>query len=203
MIFTILIMILFLIVVSVVFVFIFDMLVSSLRAQNISFNKPIFSENEIRVKPSLMETYDKIDDKKAIVMCSPKKEISEKRFNYDGPKNCALFTSMTETEHDCKYGCIGFGDCVSACSRNAIQVINGTAVVNSLCNGCGKCIAVCPKKIIKLVPLSTKNAVLCSAEFTEKSGCSEYLKESEIESDSAGGALSDKILSLFSFGKNN
>ena len=80
MIFTILIMILFLIVISVVFVFIFDMLVASLRAQNISFNKPIFSENEIRVKPSLMETYDKIEDKKAVVMCSAKKDISGKRF---------------------------------------------------------------------------------------------------------------------------
>ena len=201
MIFTILIMILFLIVISVVFVFIFDMLVASLRAQNISFNKPIFSENEIRVKPSLMETYDKIEDKKAVVMCSAKKDISGKRFYYDGPKNCALFASMTETEHDCKYGCIGFGDCAAECSRNAIHVVNGTAVVNSLCNGCGKCIGVCPKKIIKLIPVSTKTAVLCSAEFTEKNGCSEYLKESEIEQDTAGVMLSDRIFSFFSFSK--
>lgn len=55
MIFAIFFMILFLIVISVIFIFLFDMLVSSLHNQNIDFDKPIFSESEIRVKPSLME----------------------------------------------------------------------------------------------------------------------------------------------------
>lgn len=180
MIFTILIMILILIVISVVFAFIFEMLVTSLRSQNISFNKPIFSENEIRVRPSLMETYQDAGDTKAVVMCSAKRVKSEDRFVYDGPKSCALFLSLCDTEHDCKFGCIGFGDCLSSCSRHAISIENKTAVINYMCNGCGKCIDKCPKSIIKLVPANTERAVFCSADFQEQTKCSDNLRETDI-----------------------
>ena len=77
MIFAIFFMILFLIVISVIFIFLFDMLVSSLHNQNIDFDKPIFSESEIRVKPSLMEEIENAGDIKDGVMCSAKGEISE------------------------------------------------------------------------------------------------------------------------------
>lgn len=180
MVFAIVLMILFLIVVSVVFTFIFEILVSSIRAQNISFNKPIFSENEIRVRPSLMENYKDAGDSKAVVLCSSKKVCAPERFSYSGPKKCSLFVSMSDTEHDCKFACIGFGDCISACSRNAIFIENKTAVINELCNGCGKCIDSCPKGIIKLVPAGQEKMVLCSAPYTEKTKCSDNLKELDI-----------------------
>ena len=77
MIFAIFFMILFLIVISVIFIFLFDMLVSSLHNQNIDFDKPIFSESEIRVKPSLMEKFENAGDIKDVVMCSAKGETSE------------------------------------------------------------------------------------------------------------------------------
>ena len=70
-------MILFLIVISVIFIFLFDMLVSSLHNQNIDFDKPIFSESEIRVKPSLMEEIENAGDIKDVAMCSAKSETSE------------------------------------------------------------------------------------------------------------------------------
>ena len=77
MIFAIFFMILFLIVISVIFIFLFHMLVSSLHNQNIDFDKPIFSESEIRVKPSLMEEIENAGDIKDVAMCSAKGEISE------------------------------------------------------------------------------------------------------------------------------
>lgn len=77
MIFAIFFMILFLIVISVIFIFLFDMLVSSLHNQNIDFDKPIFSESEIRVKPSLMEKFENAGDIKDVAKCSAKGEISE------------------------------------------------------------------------------------------------------------------------------
>lgn len=70
-------MILFLIVISVIFIFLFDMLVSSLHNQNIDFDKPIFSESEIRVKPSLMEKFENAVDIKDVAKCSAKGETSE------------------------------------------------------------------------------------------------------------------------------
>lgn len=53
------------------------MLVSSLHNQNIDFDKPIFSESEIRVKPSLMEEIENAGDIKDVAMCSAKGETSE------------------------------------------------------------------------------------------------------------------------------
>lgn len=180
MIFAVLFMIIFLIVISVIFTFLFDMLVASLHNQNIAFNKPIFSENEIRVKPSLVERFENAGDEKAVVMCSSKRVTTEKRFTYDGPKSCALFMSLCNSEHDCKFGCLGFGDCLEACSRNAIKIENKTAVISRLCNGCGKCISRCPKGIIKLVPANTESFVLCSSNVTENTKCSDNLKEKEL-----------------------
>ena len=84
------------------------------------------------------------------------------------------------SEHDCKYGCIGFGDYVASCSRKAIRIENRTAVISHLCNGCGKCITHCPKGIIKLIPADMEKIVLCSSNVTENTKCSDNLIEKEI-----------------------
>lgn len=84
------------------------------------------------------------------------------------------------SEHDCKCGCIGFGDYVASCSRKAIRIENRTAVISHLCNGCGKCITHCPKGIIKLVPSDMEKIVLCSSNVTENTKCSDNLIEKEI-----------------------
>ncbi|MBS7241816.1 MAG: 4Fe-4S binding protein [Treponema sp.] len=202
MIFTIFMMLLFLVLMSIVFAFIFELLVPSLRAQNISFNKPIFSENEIRVRPSLMETFKEAKDTKAVVMCSSRKKCGDFRFEYDGPKSCTLYLSICDTEHDCKYGCIGFGDCVKFCTRKAISIENRTAVINNLCNGCGKCLEFCPKGIIKLVPVTTERTVFCSAPFSEKTKCSDNLKETDINYGTKDFKLSKKLYKLISKGSD-
>lgn len=84
------------------------------------------------------------------------------------------------SEHDCKYGCIGFGDYVASCSRKAIRKENRTAVISHLCNGCGKCITHCQKGIIKLIPSDMEKIVLCSSNVTENTKCSDNLIEKEI-----------------------
>lgn len=197
MIFSIFMMIFFLIFISIIFGFIFELLVPALRSQNVSFNKPIFSENEIRVRPSLMETYKNAKDTKAVVLCSSRKTCSPFRFEYNGPKNCSLFLSLCDTEHDCKYGCIGFGDCIKACTRNAIVIENRTAVINNLCNGCGKCLEFCPKNIIKLIPSNTEKAVFCSSPFSQKTDCSDNLKETEINYGNNDFKFSKKLYKMF------
>lgn len=45
--------------------------------------------------------------------------------------------------------CIGCGDCEKVCPYNAIEVIDGEAVINpSLCRLCYRCVEVCPKGAI-------------------------------------------------------
>lgn len=175
--------IIFILLASAALVFILVILQPSLISQDIPFQKPFFSESEIRIKPSPIEAYTFSNGKKAAVRCSCKRTMEKRRFVYDGPKSCALFKSLCDTEYDCKYGCIGFGDCAKMCTRNAITIINNTAVVNELCNGCGKCVDACPKELIKLIPSSTDNYVLCNASVRERNSCSQLGKENSLHED--------------------
>ena len=57
---------------------------------------------------------------------------------------------------------MGFGDCVAACKFDAIQVVNGVALVNmEKCTGCGACTKACPKSIIHMIPDDVNPVVLC------------------------------------------
>lgn len=45
--------------------------------------------------------------------------------------------------------CIGCGECVEVCPYSAIEVINGTAVIDpSLCHFCYRCVEQCPEGAI-------------------------------------------------------
>ena len=53
----------------------------------------------------------------------------------------------------CVYGCLGFGDCVSACAFGALSMDpeTGLPVVDAdKCTACGACVKACPKGIIEL-----------------------------------------------------
>lgn len=56
------------------------------------------------------------------------------------------------SEGACGYGCLGCGDCVSACSFNGIKIgENGIpAIDGSVCVGCGSCVKACPRHLIEL-----------------------------------------------------
>ncbi len=47
--------------------------------------------------------------------------------------------------------CLGCGDCTDGiCFVNAIQLIDGQAVISSECRGCGRCVDICPNEAIKI-----------------------------------------------------
>lgn len=175
----------FIIIISIIFIFMFDILEPSLKQQNILLDKAIFADSEITVRNSLVPGLIQDSNKIAVVRCSCEKNLSSNRFTYSGPKNCSLFDTNFDSENDCKWSCIGFGDCVKSCERHAISIVNQTAVISNLCNGCGKCVDVCPRGIIRLVPERTSRYILCGASSGSKTTCSMYLKESDLE-DSGG-----------------
>ena len=67
--------------------------------------------------------------------------------------------------NQCKYGCLGLGDCTRACNFDAIKICDGVAVVaRELCTGCGACAAKCPKHVIRIAPAKNKVVVQCHSE---------------------------------------
>jgi len=101
----------------------------------------------------------------AFVPCSGEIGVAQPRFNYSGPKNCqsAMLFGGRDSK-DCRFACVGLGNCVNACKFGAMHLVNGVAKADrEKCVGCGACADVCPKKIIKLIPYDQKVMPTCSS----------------------------------------
>lgn len=100
--------------------------------------------------------------KHAVVLCQGNNENCHTSFDYQGVKSCAAAAGFYGGPSACKYGCMGFGDCVEACQFGAIHVEDGLSIVDeSKCTGCGACAEACPKHIISIVDAGKKAEVLC------------------------------------------
>ena len=101
----------------------------------------------------------------AFVPCSGAEGVARKRFNYTGPQNCqAAMLFGGKSNMDCRFACIGLGNCVNACKFDAMHIVNGVAKADrEKCVGCGACTNACPKKIVKLIPYDQKVMVACSS----------------------------------------
>lgn len=98
----------------------------------------------------------------AVVLCQGSTANCKPSFEYQGIKSCAAAAGFYGGPNACKYGCIGFGDCVKACQFDAIKVVDGVSVVDEeKCTGCGACAEACPKQIIKVLPEGKTARVLC------------------------------------------
>lgn len=101
----------------------------------------------------------------AFVPCSGEEGKAVKRFNYKGPQNCqAAMLFGGKSNMDCRFACIGLGNCVNACQFGAMKIVNGVAKVDrEQCVGCGACANACPKKIVKLIPYDQHVMPACSS----------------------------------------
>lgn len=104
-----------------------------------------------------------LERKTAFVACSGTCDKRNEQFNYFGLKSCRnVKMGLGIGALSCRYGCIGYGDCVEVCDNNAISLENGKAVINyDLCGACGKCVKACPQSLIKIVPYKSKYRVQC------------------------------------------
>ena len=99
----------------------------------------------------------------AFVHCNGNCEATTKKAAYEGVKSCRAASEIFGGPDTCIFGCIGFGDCSSACPSNAICMKDGIAHVDtSRCIGCGLCQTVCPKKLISMIPQETSCVVMCN-----------------------------------------
>ena len=89
----------------------------------------------------------------AVIRCNGTCENRPRTNVYDGAHSCAIEHSLYIGDTACAYGCLGCGDCVIACTFDAIHInVNKKLPVvdNDKCVACGACVKACPRNIIEL-----------------------------------------------------
>lgn len=166
-----------LISVSLIIVFLAIFFVPAVKKQSNIKNEMLVSETEHKFK-KLYEPEQKCEiTERAVVLCSCNKTF-RKNITLSAKKaqSCAIINSACGSLNDCRFSCVGLGDCMKICPQEAIYIKNGTAVINGLCNGCGKCISFCPKNLIKLVPANKTEIVMCSNTEQPLTSCGSFGK---------------------------
>lgn len=89
----------------------------------------------------------------------------QQKYDYHGAPSCAAAAMLEDGPDNCKYSCLGFGDCVRACPFDAMYLENGLVVVDiEKCTACGNCIRTCPNGILELIPIRARVQIFCSTQ---------------------------------------
>jgi len=111
-----------------------------------------------------------------IVHCRAHSEDKTFLAEYEGIPTCISANALPNAQA-CKFGCLGYGDCVDACKFDALHIVDGLATVDyQKCTGCTACLKACPRNLIKMVPFSQENmmTVACNSKEngkTTRSNC--------------------------------
>jgi Na+-translocating ferredoxin:NAD+ oxidoreductase RNF subunit RnfB len=105
-----------------------------------------------------------------IIHCRAHNEDRSFHARYAGILSCTAANALPNVQA-CKFGCMGYGDCVRACKFDALHVIDGLSTVNyDKCTGCTACSKACPRSLIEMVPFGQENmlTVACRNRETGK-----------------------------------
>ncbi len=94
-----------------------------------------------------------VDPQVAVVLCQGSPEHRPRTSKYDGAGDCRIVNQLYTGETDCSYGCLGLGDCVRACTFNAMYIDGPSelpVIIDDKCVACGLCVKACPRGIIEL-----------------------------------------------------
>jgi ferredoxin len=86
---------------------------------------------------------------------------------YAGYPSCRAAAAVAGGGKGCRYGCLGYGDCMDVCTFDAIVMSPTGLPVISLekCTSCGDCVDICPKGIIEIIPVSQNLLVQCKSQL--------------------------------------
>ncbi|WP_028975316.1 RnfABCDGE type electron transport complex subunit B [Spirochaeta cellobiosiphila] len=99
------------------------------------------------------------EPKVAVLRCGGSCGNAPAKTKYEGPSSCAVAHSLFAGESGCPSGCLGLGDCVSACTFGALSINSETGlpeVNEEKCTACGACVTDCPRKLFELRPTGRK-----------------------------------------------
>ncbi len=111
--------------------------------------QPVMSKVAAILGKEVVESAPKV----AVVRCNGTCDVRPRTVEYDGARSCAILSANFGGETNCSFGCLGCGDCVSACQFGAIKMNGSTGlpeVDEEKCVACGACVKACPKNIIEL-----------------------------------------------------
>lgn len=95
------------------------------------------------------------DRMKVLCRCLSCAADQKRSFAYRGPASCAVAHAAGGTL-DCRFGCVGFGDCVKVCPVGALTLVDAhVAVDNTKCIDCGKCVRTCPRSLFFFANVGT------------------------------------------------
>lgn len=81
-----------------------------------------------------------MERKTALVMCMGSLDNTTRRMDYDGIQTCLAASQTTGGSSTCSFGCLGYGDCVTVCDHDAIEVCNGVAEFVQACAWYAPCV---------------------------------------------------------------
>ena len=105
-------------------------------------------------------------EKVAYVACNGSCQPSERKYEYVGPKTCVAANMSYSGDRDCTFACLGYGDCVKVCPRDAICIDEERCIARidpRRCIGCGLCVSTCPNGIIHLIDDTSGVVVKCNS----------------------------------------
>lgn len=128
---------------------------AAVKAPNLDNNYCPVGGNDVMKKVAAILGYE-IKEKApmvAVVRCNGTCENRPRTNIYDGVQSCRVKASLYSGDTGCPFGCLGCGDCVSACQFGAISMNPETGlpeVDETKCTACGACAKACPKGVIEL-----------------------------------------------------
>ena len=102
--------------------------------------------------------------KKAVVLCRGEREQTTKlKHLYEGLTDCVAANQLYGGDLACGQACLGFGNCVRACTYDAMQIdVPGLPLIDpAKCTGCGNCVTACPRSVIALIATDMPSVVRC------------------------------------------
>jgi len=136
--------------------------------------------------------------RRPIIHCRAHSEDKTYYGKYEGIQTCTSANALANVQA-CKFGCVGFGDCVGACKFDALSIVDGLATVDyDKCTGCGACSKACPRNLISMVPFSQENmmVVACNSKESGKAA------RSMCKVGCIGCGICCKQTDIFSIGDN-
>lgn len=102
----------------------------------------------------------------AYVGCNGSCAPEERKYKYEGISSCVAANQSYSGDRFCTFACLGYGDCMKVCPRDAISINSEKQIAEidpRKCIGCGLCVKTCPNNIVHLINDTSRVVVKCSS----------------------------------------